>query len=92
MKKLKNIFLNYNQQAKDYPQIVSEVKARFIKGLGILCVLSVIFAFLFPYLTNRPFSFSCIVFALIVVAFSPIMFRRTVLDEIKKCNKQSIAK
>lgn len=84
MNKLKKLFSDYDDQAKNHPEIVSQVKARFKKGLGILLILSVIFAFLFPYLTDRPFSFSCIVFVLAVIAFSPIMFRRVVLDEIKR--------
>lgn len=86
MNKLKKLFSDYDDQAKNYPVIVSQVKARFKKGLGILLILSVIFAVLFPYLTNQPFSFSCIIFALAVIAFSPIMFRRAVLDEIKRSN------
>ncbi len=84
MKKLKTMFKDYDQKAKHYPEIVTAVKSRFIKGLFTLLILSVVFAFLFPYFTNRPFSYSCIGFALAVIAFSPIMFRRVVLDEIKK--------
>lgn len=84
MKKLKTMFEDYDQKAKHYPEIVSAVKSRFINGLVFLLILSVVFSFVFAYLTNRPFSFSCIGFALAVIAFSPIMFRRVVLDEIKK--------
>ena len=92
MQKLKKIFADYDEKKNQFPEIVDEVKSRFKKGMALLLVLSLAFAFLFPYLTHRPFSMSCIVFALVVISFSPIMFRRTVLDEIKKCNKQSIAK
>lgn len=84
MHKLKKIFTDYDEKKNQFPEIVDEVKSRFKKGMALLLVLSLAFAFLFPYLTHRPFSMSCLVFGLVVIAFSPIMFRRVVLDEIRK--------
>lgn len=84
MRKLKKIFADYEENKNQFPEIVDEVKSRFKKGMVLLLVLALVFTFLFPYLTHRPFSMSCIVFALVVISFSPIMFRRVVLDEIRK--------